>query len=137
MTAPFQHSAQLTGGSVAEAIMNTPALGNDGHFFTVPQGQVTRLRIASIDSEQAAGVARFRIREDATVPGAVAPVLDTADNIVGLFAIPLGASGINDVGAQPFELGGGVRPEGTNYYITVEQPGGAGFALILLGGTQG
>ena len=132
MGRPFRHFAQLTGGSVAEAIMNTTGGGQDGHFFTVGRGQVTRVRIASLDSEQAAGFGRFRIRQDTDPVTSTPPVLAATDPIVGFFAVPLGAAGVEDIGSQPTELAGGSRDAGTNYYLTIEQPGGAAFAAVLL-----
>jgi len=138
MSAPFQHFAELTAGSVAEAIMNTTGGGQDGHFWTVPQGQVCRIRIAVLDSEQAAGVGRFRIRQSQVPPaGGVIPTLVATDPIVGAFFVPLGAAGVEDIGSQPLELPGGAGATGTNYYVTIQQAGGAAFAAVNLQGAIG
>lgn len=135
MTAPFKHFAQLTAGSAVEAIMNTAGGGEDGHFFTVPKGQVVRVRLEHIDSEHTAGMGRLRIRRSALDPQAGPPALVAADEVMHLGAVPLGGFDALDMGSQPIELPGGTQfATGTNYYLTIDQPGGLGFACVTVNG---
>lgn len=130
MSQEFNHYAQLAAGSAAEALMGDgAAVGADGSFFIVPQSQVVRIPSLVVNSEQVAGQARLRIRRDATDPAAGAPVLAVADVIELEVNVPLGAQNTVDL-RQPLELEGGdaANPNGIQYYFTIEQAGGAGFA---------
>ena len=131
----FRHLARSAAGSGAEAIYDAAAAGDNGNFFNVGQGNVTRIRLAELLSLQGAGFGITRIRQDATDPTpGTPPILAAADQIEIMFVVPLGAGGVQELQPQPAELGGGARGVGTNYYFTIEQPGGAARAETLLNG---
>ena len=135
MSQALKHYAQLAAGSGAEAVMNDgAAVGANGLFFNVAQGQVVRIPELVLNSEQAGGQARFRIRRDATLPTGAAPVLAVTDEIMIEVNIPNGAQNSQDLSGQPLELPGGANAAGTDYYMTIQQAGGAGFASALLNG---
>lgn len=131
----FRHLARSAAGSIAEALYDATADGDNGNFFTVAQGDVTRVRLAELLSLHGAGFAITRVRQDETAPTqGTPPVLDAADQIEIMFVVPLGAGGVQELAVQPAELGGGARDEGTNYYFTIEQPGGEARAETLVNG---
>lgn len=135
MGSPFQHVARSAAGSVAEALYDVAAPGDDGFFFTVDQGRVVRVRSAELLSLQAAGFGISRIRQDQTPPDpAVPPVLAAGDPIEAMFVVPTGMGGVQSFAAQPIELAGGGGEDGTAYYLTIEQPGGAARAETVLRG---
>lgn len=132
----FRHLARSAAGSAAEAIYDAVLAGDNGNFFTVAQGRVTRIRLAELLSLHAAGFGITRIRQDATAPTAgTPPILAAADQIEVMFVVPIGAGGVQDLGPQPAELPGGALAAGTNYYFTIEQPGGAARAETLVNGS--
>ena len=131
----FRHLARSAAGSGAEAIYDVAAPGDNGFFFAVLRGRVTRIRLAELLSLHGAGFGITRIRRSAVVPAAgVAPALVAADQIEIMFVVLLGAGGVQDLGPQPAELPGGGNAAGRNYYFTIEQPGGAARAETLLNG---
>lgn len=133
----FKHYAQLTAGSVAEAIMDTTATGQDDADFLAGQGRVIQIEGIIIAHEIVSGFTRIRIRRDATdpAPAAGASVLDATDNIMALFTVEAGQNG-------PIGFPGGsflqsALAAGQRFYVTVEQPDGAAFAAVtLIGNTQ-
>ena len=131
----FRHLARSAAGSVAEAIYDPTAAGDNGNFFNVAQGNVTRVRLAELLSLHGAGFGITRVRRDATVPTQAAPpIFAAADQIEIMFVVPLGAGGVQELAVQPAELPGGADEAGTNYYFTIQQAGGAARAETLVNG---
>jgi hypothetical protein len=135
----IQRHMTLDAGSVAEAEMDSAGAGQDGDAFTVAANQVVRIRLLEFVN-LSAGIARIRIRRDATVPPPANPVLDATDNIEGELSLPAAAGGVINLA----ETGGIVLcygnisadALGTAFYVTVAQPAGAAAVSVTLRGDR-
>lgn len=123
--ADFRHYAQKAAGSRNEAPLDDGAAGRaDGSNIMVPAGTRIVITTLSLVSEHAVGSARFRIVR--TGPPA---------KIISTFAVAADTAGVF-LEAERSDPGNGIAvlEGGQSYQLTVEQPGGAAFASIAVGG---